>query len=113
MKSEASRISVAWIAAIFLLMCALCVTALWMTSNTLFGMYGNIDGEWAAWNLQALFGWSAPFDLSPFNPFAGMGSLLLPNLPWLNPGAWPLGLPIPQDLQYAGSYAIYFLEVLV
>jgi hypothetical protein len=113
MRSEESRVFGAWIGVSFLMMCALCVIALWMTSNTLIGMYGNTDGEWAAWNVQTLVDWSTPFDLSPFNPFAGMGTLLLPNLPWLNPGAWPFGLPIPQDLKYAGSYAIYFLEVLV
>ena len=84
---------------------------LWRIPNNFYGMYGNIDGYWAAWNLKGLADWSAPVDMSPFNPLSGLGSQFLPNLPWLNPGALVFSLPIHRDIAYLLSYAIYFLEL--
>ena len=55
---------------------------LWRLPGDFWGMYGNDDGIWAAWNLRGIFEWSRPFDLAPFNPLSGMGSTFLPNTPW-------------------------------
>jgi len=110
--SDRHRPPARWLAAVALAMLCFVLFVLWQTPNSMTGMYANIDGYWAAWNHEALFRWGRPFDLSPFNPLGGMGSQFLPNLPWLNPAAWPLALPWAQDLRYALSYAIYFLELM-
>ena len=78
---------------------------------TFWGMYGNDDGIWAAWNLRGIFEWSRPFDLAPFNPLSGMGSTFLPNTPWLNPAALALALPLPREVCYLISYFVYFVEL--
>jgi hypothetical protein len=84
---------------------------LWRLPGTFWGMYGNDDGIWAAWNLKGIFEWSVPFDLSPFNPLSGMGSTFLPNTPWLNPAAMALALPFPREITYLISYFLYFVEL--
>jgi hypothetical protein len=84
---------------------------LWHLPGTFWGMYGNDDGIWAAWNLSGIFEWSMPFDLSPFNPLSGMGSTFLPNTPWLNPAAMALALPFPREITYLISYFLYFAEL--
>lgn len=84
---------------------------LWRLPGTFWGMYGNDDGIWAAWNLQGIFEWSVPFDLAPFNPLSGMGSTFLPNTPWLNPAAAALALPFPREIDYLISYFLYFVEL--
>jgi hypothetical protein len=76
-----------------------------------FGLYGPIDGDWAKWNVEAILHFSKIFDLSPYNMLAGMGSLYLPNLPWLNPGALALALPLSGNAQNIASYAIYAAEL--
>lgn len=76
-----------------------------------YGIYPRGDGSFAAWTWEALFAWSWPGDLSPFNPFAGAGSLLLPTLPWLSPGAWALLLPVPEPWRGALSYAGHVLPL--
>jgi hypothetical protein len=76
-----------------------------------FGLYGPIDGDWAKWNAEAILHFSKIFDLSPYNMLAGMGSLYLPNLPWLNPGALALALPLSGNAQNIASYAIYAAEL--
>ena len=40
-----------------------------------------------------------------------MGSLFLPNLPWLNPAALVLGLPLERPLIQMLSYTLYFCEL--
>jgi hypothetical protein len=84
---------------------------LWHLPNTFSGMYANDDGMWAAFNLKGVLEWSKPFELSPFNPFSGMGSVFLPNTPWLNPAAMALALPGPTEIGYMVSYFIYFAEL--
>lgn len=84
---------------------------LWHLPGDFWGMYGNDDGIWAAWNLQGILEWSRPFDLAPFNPLSGMGSTFLPNTPWLNPAALALALPLPREIDYLISYFLYFLEL--
>jgi hypothetical protein len=42
---------------------------------------------------------------------AGMGSMYFPNLPWLNPGALALALPIEDSAKKIVSYAIYAAEL--
>lgn len=93
------------------LMLAVTMWCLWRVPNTYFGMYGNFDGYWAAWNLKGLGEWSSPVDMSPFNPLSGLGSQFLPNLPWLNPAALVLVLPMHRDVAYVLSYVIYFIEI--
>ena len=84
---------------------------LWRLPGDFWGMYGNTDGIWAAWNLRGILEWSRPFDLSPFNPLSGMGSTFLPNTPWLNPAALALALPLPREVCYLISYLVYFVEL--
>ena len=78
-----------------------------------FGLYGPVDGDWAKWNVEAILHFSKMFDLSPYNMLAGMGSIYLPNLPWLNPGALALALPLAGNAQNIASYAIYAAELAV
>jgi hypothetical protein len=78
-----------------------------------FGLYGPVDGDWAKWNVEAILHFSKIFDLSPYNMLAGMGSMYLPNLPWLNPGALALALPLAGNAQNIASYAIYAAELAV
>ena len=89
------------------------IWALWRSPNHYWGMYGNTDGMWAAWTVEAILKWGYPFDFSPYNILSGMGSMFTPNLPWLNPGAMSLGLPFDKGARYVVSYTIYFLELLV
>lgn len=84
---------------------------LWRLPGDFWGMYGNDDGMWAAWNLRGIFEWSRPFDLAPFNPLSGMGSTFFPNTPWLNPAALALALPLPREVCYLISYFVYFVEL--
>jgi hypothetical protein len=95
------------------LLYAVVITGLWRLPPVLWGMYANADGQWAAWNARAIMNWGVPFDLSPFNPLSGTGSLFLPNLPWANPAAMALAIPGPREIGYGLSYTIYFLELLV
>lgn len=75
------------------------------------GMYSNTDGQWAAWNAEFILRYGHFLDPSPYNAFAGMGSMFLPNLPWVNPAALMLGLPLPALVKYAISYLVYFVEL--
>src|SRR6516164_7446280 len=75
------------------------------------GLYGPVDGDWAKWNVEATLHFSKIFDLSPYNMLAGMGSMYLPNLPWLNPGALALALPIEHSAKSIVSYMIYAAEI--
>src|SRR5258708_11161616 len=89
------------------------IWALWYSPNQYWGMYGNSDGMWAAWTTEATLKWAYPFDFSPYNILSGMGSMLPPNLPWLNPGALSLGLPLDKGATYIASYTAYFIELFV
>ncbi len=74
-------------------------------------MYQGQDGLWASWNAQATLNYGKFLDLSPYNIFSGTGSMFLPNLPWVNPGALALGLPFKQSVVYVLSYLVYALVV--
>jgi hypothetical protein len=76
-------------------------------------LYTPIDGEWAKWNVEAILHFGKVFDLSPYSMLAGMGSMYFPNLPWLNPGALALALPIDDHAKSIVSYAIYAAELAV
>ena len=78
-----------------------------------FGLYGPVDGDWAKWNVEAILHFSKIFDLSPYSMLAGMGSMYLPNLPWLNPGALALALPLAPNAQNIVSYLIYAAELAI
>src|SRR5947207_277846 len=67
-------------------------------------LYAAVDGEWAKWNAEAILHFAKPFDLSPYSMLAGMGSSYLPNLPWLNPGALALALPVGEHVKNIASY---------
>jgi hypothetical protein len=75
------------------------------------GGYSNTDGEWLRWNGEAILSLGYPFDYSPFNAFAGMGSIYLPNLPWFSPGALALSLPFSQMTVMGLSYLTYMAVV--
>jgi hypothetical protein len=74
-------------------------------------LYTPVDGQWAKWNVEAILKFSKPFDLSPYSMLAGMGSVYFPNLPWLNPGAIALALPIENSAKNIVSYVIYAAEL--
>jgi hypothetical protein len=95
-----------------LVMAAEVVVAGWRVPNGFAGLYGNSDGLWASWNLRAVLEWGEFLDPSPFSLLIGAGSSLLPNLPWLNPGALTFVLPVPLDLKYVASYLVYFAELV-
>jgi hypothetical protein len=87
------------------------VAGLWCVSDSLFGMYGNVDGKWTSWDTRALLEWSSFLDFGPFTPLAGTGTLLKPNLPWLNPGALALAIPVPLPYRHLISYLVYAAEL--
>jgi hypothetical protein len=74
-------------------------------------LYARVDGEWAKWNVEAILHFGKAFDLSPYSMLAGAGSIYLPNLPWLNPGALALALPLGEPAKDVISYAIYAAEL--
>jgi hypothetical protein len=76
-------------------------------------LYTPVDGEWAKWNVEATLAFGKVFDLSPYSMLAGMGSTYFPNLPWLNPGALALGLPLGDEARSVVSYAVYGAELAV
>src|SRR5262249_33515128 len=76
-------------------------------------LYTPTDGEWAKWNVEAIFRFADVFDLSPYSMLAGMGSMYFPNLPWLNPGALALALPIEDSAKNIFSYIIYAAELSI
>src|SRR5262245_38292033 len=74
-------------------------------------LYARVDGEWAKWNAEAILHFAKPFDLSPYSLLAGAGSIYLPNLPWLNPGALALALPLADHAKDIVSYTVYGAEL--
>jgi hypothetical protein len=84
---------------------------LWIVPDILYGMYANVDGKWMSWNHRSIREWSSFLDFGPYSPFAGTGSLFLPNLPWLNPGALALGIPAPIEYKHLFSYFVYLAEL--
>jgi hypothetical protein len=74
-------------------------------------LYAPVDGDWAKWNAEAILEFGKVFDLSPYSMLAGMGSTYFPNLPWLNPGALALALPIEDSAKNIISYSIYAAEL--
>jgi len=76
-------------------------------------LYTPVDGEWAKWNVEAILKFGKIFDLSPYSMLAGMGSMYFPNLPWLNPGALALGLPLDEQTKNIVSYAVYAAELAI
>ena len=76
-------------------------------------LYRPVDGDWAKWNVEAILQFGKPFDLGPYSMLAGMGSMYFPNLPWLNPGALALGLPLDGQTTNIVSYGIYAAELAV
>jgi hypothetical protein len=86
---------------------------LWIVPDSLYGMYGNIDGKWGSWNARSILDWSTFLDFGPYAPLTGTGSLLLPNLPWLNPGALALAIPAEIEYKHLFSYLVYLIELTV
>jgi hypothetical protein len=86
---------------------------LWIVPDSLFGMYGNIDGRWGSWSARSILEWSTFLDFGPYSPLTGMGSPLLPNLPWLNPGALALSIPTALEYKHLFSYIVYLIELTV
>jgi hypothetical protein len=78
-------------------------------------LYTDVDGAFARWNFEYAFQWGNWFDLTIFNPFAGLGSTFWSNTPWLNPGALALQLPFSPlatvTLSYLSQFAAYALTL--
>jgi hypothetical protein len=113
---EAGPISSVWPAIVIYFLPALAIfyvvlSCLWLVPDTLFGMYGNHDGQWASWNVRGILEWGRFLDFSPFSPLVGTGSLFLPNLPWLNPGALALAIPAPLAVWHLLSMLVYLAEL--
>jgi hypothetical protein len=89
------------------------VWGLWIVPDDLYGMYGNIDGKWGSWSARSVLEWSTFLDFGPYAPLTGAGSPLLPNLPWLNPGAFTLGIPTALEYRHLFSYIVYLIELTV
>jgi hypothetical protein len=89
------------------------LSGLWLVPDSFAGMYGNHDGRWLSWSTRGVLEWSGFLDFSPFSPLTGTGSLFLPYLPWLNPGALALALPAPLPLRHLASMLIYLAELSV
>jgi len=89
------------------------LSGLWLVPDSFAGMYGNHDGHWASWYVRGILEWSEFLDFSPFSPLVGTGSLFAPNLPWLNPGALALAIPVPLPIRHLMSMLVYFAEVSV
>jgi hypothetical protein len=92
---------------------SLILCGLWIVPDSLFGMYANIDGKWGSWNARAILEWSTFLDFGPYSPLTGTGSLFLPNLPWLNPGALALAIPAGIEYKHLFSYIIYLMELVI
>ena len=84
---------------------------LWTVHDGWFGMYGSIDGKWMSWSHRSIMEWSSFLNFAPYSPLSGMGSLFVPNLPWLNPGALALAIPAPIEYKHLFSYLIYIPEL--
>jgi hypothetical protein len=89
------------------------LAGLWLVPDTFAGMYGNYDGRFISWSARGILEWSGFLDFSPFSPFVGTGSLFIPFLPWLNPGALALAIPAPLPQQHLTSMLVYFAELSV
>jgi hypothetical protein len=87
------------------------VAGLWLVPDTFAGMYGNYDGRFTSWSARGILEWSTFLDFSPFSPLVGTGSLFVPSLPWLNPGALALAIPAPLPLQHLASMLVYLAEL--
>ena len=87
------------------------LSGLWLVSDRFAGMYGNHDGHFASWSARGILEWGGFLDFSPFSPLTGTGSLFLPNLPWLNPGALALAIAAPLPLRHLASMLVYLAEL--
>src|ERR1700704_5387884 len=87
------------------------LSGLWLVPDSFAGMYGNYDGRFISWSARGILVWSAVLDFSPFSPLVGTGSLFIPFLPWLNPGAIALAIPAPLPLQHLASMLVYLTEL--
>jgi hypothetical protein len=92
---------------------AVILCGLWIVPDSLFGMYGNVDGKWGSWSARSILEWSTFLDFGPYSPLTGMGSPLLPNLPWLNPGALALAVSTSLEYKHLFSYLVYLIELTV
>ncbi len=90
---------------------ALAVLMIAGMSRVPLALYTPIDGEWAKWNVEAILQFGKILDLSPYSMLAGMGSMYFPNLPWLNPGALALALPLADPAKNIVSYVVYAIEL--
>lgn len=89
------------------------VSGLWLVPDGYAGMYGNFDGHFTSWNARGILEWGGFLDFSPVSPFVGTGSQFAPFLPWLNPGALALALPVPLPLRHLVSMLVYLIELSV
>lgn len=87
------------------------LSGLWLVPDSFVGMYGNFDGHWMSWSMRGILEWSGFFDFSPFSPLVGTGSLFAPFLPWLNPGALALAIPVPLPMRHLASMLVYLAQL--
>lgn len=85
---------------------AVCLLGWHLLAWSIWGVYSLFDGNWGVVTHQALVRWSDPFDLSAFNPLAGMGSIFPLNTPWLSPHGLVLSLPFSRPVTHFLSMAI-------
>jgi hypothetical protein len=87
------------------------LSGLWLVPDSFGGMYGNYDGHAISWSARGVLEWGAVLDFSPFSPLVGTGSLFVPFLPWLNPGALALAIAAPLPFQHLFSMLVYLAEL--
>jgi hypothetical protein len=75
------------------------------------GLYSITDGNFTRWNYEYAFKWGHWFELAIFNPLAGLGTQFWTNMPWLNPGALVLQLPLPTQARITLSYLTHLLLI--
>jgi hypothetical protein len=76
-----------------------------------YGLYSEVDGQLFAWIGSFFLKWGKPFDMNTLNPFAGMGSVVIPVNSWWNPGALALGFSSNKLTSFVLSYSIYWVEI--
>ena len=84
---------------------------IWSVDPTL--LYIARDSDFSLWLAHAYREWAHPLGVTAFNPFQGMGSMLMPMNPYFNPGAWVFQTEFGLATKIVASMVVYFLEVTI
>jgi hypothetical protein len=73
-------------------------------------LYYEIDGHFFESTQLLHATWGHLTDFTVINPFQGMFSLMMPEVPWAHLGMLPLLLKADETLRHILSYSVYWLE---